>query len=442
MRTTRVTKLLALAGATALFAACAPGEVEGEGSDGEAGTEAPEVESVDPAEFAGETLNYVYFTDGPDEQVTRDLIAEFEEEYDVTVELEVLPYADLVTSVQARLSGGNPPDVVRLTGLTDFRPDLLDLRQYLGEDYADEFQEGPVRGALGDNGELLAVPSDATLNGPFVNTAMFEEAGVELPDPADPWTWEEMTEAARQVQESAGTPYAFAMDKSGHRVSTILSQYGTALVADGEVALDVEKAEEALTPIVGLMAEDVMPRDFWIGTGTRYEGANEIFLAQETPVYLSGNWQVAQFAQNAEFEWAAAPNPCAEECGGFPGGKYMAALTEGPNPALAAEFIRFMNTTENQETFVSGSMFLPTRADLAESGVTYPDRQEDMDVFLQDLERTPELGYAANADPAFAGAATALVEEISQVVTGGKDLPTALTDLQATTESLVEELSS
>lgn len=433
------TRLLIAAGATALLAACAPGEVVGEGSNAE---DAPlEVQSVDPAEFAGETMSYVYFTDGPDEQATRDLIAEFEEEYDVTVELEVLPYADLVTSVQARLSGGNAPDVVRLTGLTDFRADLLDLRTYLGEDYADEFLPGPVTGATGDNGELLAAPSDATLNGPFINLDMFEEAGVEPPDPADPWTWEEMVEAATEVQEATGSEHAFAMDKSGHRVSTILSQYGTALVAGNEAVLDTAKAEEALTPVIEMMEDGRMPRDFWLGSGSRYEGANEIFLAQETPVYLSGNWQVGQFAANAEFEWAAAPNPCAEECGGFPGGKYMAALAEGPNPALAAEFIRFMNTTENQETFIAASGFLPTRADLSEQGVEYPERQEDMEVFLQDLERTPELGYEANAAPAFAGAGTELVEEISQVVAGEKDLATAMSDLKESTQSLVEELA-
>ncbi|MFC7405856.1 ABC transporter substrate-binding protein [Georgenia alba] len=432
-------RLTALASVGVLLAACAPGEVEGEGDDEPTGP--PEVESVDPAEFAGETLNYVYFTDGPDEQITRELIAEFEEEYDVTVELEILPYADLVTSVQARLSGGDPPDVVRLTSLADFEPDLLDLRAYLGENYSEEFLPGPLTGATGDNGELLAIPSDLTLNGPFINVDMFEEAGVELPDPADPWSWDEMLQAVEEVRSAAGTPYSMVMDVSGHRVSTVLSQHGTALVADGEMALDPDAAEQALSPLMDLMAEDAMPRDFWLGSGSRYEGGNEIFLAEEAPLYLSGNWQVAQFAADAQFDWAAAPNPCATECGGFPGGKYMAALSESENPALAAEFIRFMNTAENQERFVAHSLFLPTRADLAESGVTYPERQEDMDVFLEDLGRTPELGYEANGDPAFSASATELINEMSEVVAGNKDLPTAITDLQDSTQALVEETS-
>lgn len=434
----RVRGGIAAVGALALLAACAPGEIEGE--DDGTPEEQAEVEEFDPADYAGETLNYVYFTDGPDEEATREMIADFEAEYDVSVNLEVLPYADLVSSVQARLSGGDAPDVVRLTGLGEFLPDLLDLRPHLGEDYADEFLPGPMSGALGSDGEIFAVPSDLTLNGPFINVDLFNEAGVDLPDPDDPWSWEEMLDAATEVYESTDAAYAFAMDKSGHRVSTVLSQYGTALVGDGEVTLDTAAAEEALAPLAEMMDEDSMSRDFWLGAGSRYEGANEMFLAQDVAVYMSGNWQVGQFAANAEFEWAVAPNPCATECGGFPGGKYMAAFDESDNPALAAEFVRFANTAEYQEPFVVAGGFLPTRADLAEDGVDFPDRQEDMDVYLQDLVRTPEFGYAANGDPAFSAAADELVGEFDEVVAGNKELSEAMADLVEDLEALVEEV--
>lgn len=435
----RMRASLAAAGALALLAACAPGEVEG-GNDDAAPQEPVDAEEFDPADYAGETLSYAYFTDGPDEQATRDIIASFEEEYDVTVNLEVLPYADLVTSVRARLAGGDAPDVVRLTGLTDFRLDLLDLRPYLGEDYADEYLPGPISGALGEDGEVLAVPSDLTLNGPFINIEMFDEAGVELPDVDNPWSWDEMLQAAEEVQDATDSAYALAIDKSGHRVSTVLSQYGTALVGNGEATLDAAAAEEALQPLVQMMDDDIMPRDFWLGAGSRYEGANEIFLAQDVPVYISGNWQVGQFASDAGFDWMAAPNPCATECGGFPGGKYMAAFDESDNPALAAEFIRYANEPENQADFVAAGGFLPTRVDLSEGGVDYPERQEDMDVYLEDLARTPEFGYAANGDAAFSGAADELISELDQVVAGNKDLSEAIADLQDSLEMLVDEI--
>lgn len=434
-RRTRVLPVLALASVAALVVGCAPGELEGEGD------EPQEVQTLGSEDFAGLTLEYMYFTDGPDEEATRQLIADFEEEYDVTVQLEILPYADLVTSTLNRLSAGNAPDVVRLTGLTDFRDDLLVLDPYLGEDYREQFLPGPLTGVFNENDEMLAVPSDLTMNGPFINVDLFEEAGVEIPTE---WTWDEMLAAVKEVKAATGVPFAFAMDKSGHRLSTILSEYGTYLLNDDGNALDVDRAEAALEPIVDMMTNGDMPADFWLGSGSRYEGANEIFLAGETPIYLSGNWQVAQFAENAEFDWAVVPNPCEAECGGFPGGKYMAAFEQSDNPALAAEFIRFMNDTENQETFVTVGGQLPTRVDLSESGVTYSDEavQEAMDVFLADLLVTPQEGFQSNGHPAFSPSATALVDEVSAVVAGQKDLRTALTDLSAEIDSFVDETAS
>lgn len=423
----------ALGTSALLIAGCAPGQVEDDSPQ--------EVQTMDPADFAGLSLTYMYFTDGPDEQATRALISDFEEQYDVTVDLEILPYADLVTSTLNRLSGGNAPDVVRLTSLTDFRDDLLVLDPYLGDDYVDEFLPGPARAVVNGAGEMIAVPSDLTMNGPFVNVGLFEQAGVAIPEA---WTWDEMLAAAQAVQDATGTPYAFALDKSGHRLSTVLSQYGTFLLGPEGNALDIDKAEAALTPLIDLMASDDMPADFWLGSGSRYAGANEIFLAQETPIYLSGNWQVAQFSANASFDWAVAPNPCEAECGGFPGGKYMAAFKQSENPALAAEFIRFMNEAENQETFVTVGGQLPTRVDLSQNGVTYPDEvtHAAMDVFLADLIVTPEAGFAANAHPAFSAAATELVDAVSLVVGGQQDLRTALTGLSEKIDALVAELGS
>lgn len=428
----RVSAAFAVGLAASLIAGCAPGPLE---------DDSPQtVQSMDPADFAGKTLTYMYFTDGADEQATRDLVHEFEQKYDVTVDLEILPYADLVTSTLNRLSGGNAPDVARLTTLTDFRSDLLDLTPYLGSDYADQFLPGPLQAVRGDDGALLAVPSDLTMNGPFVNLDLFKKAGVPVPEK---WTWDEMIAAAKKVKQATGTPYAFAIDKSGHRLSTVLSQYGTDLLDKDGNALDVDKATAALQPLVDMMAADDMPKDFWLGSGSRYAGANEIFLSGDVPIYLSGNWQVTQFAKNATFSWAAAPDPCAEACGGFPGGKFMGAFRESKNPALAAEFIRFMNDAEHQAKFVSTAGALPTRNDLSESGVTYPDTvaQKAMDVFRSDLRLTPAAGFASNANPAFAASATDLVDAVSKVVGGQTDLRSALTTLHGQIDGVVAEVS-
>jgi alpha-1,4-digalacturonate transport system substrate-binding protein len=429
-------RTVALGGTAALtataLAACNPGGSGGGGG----GEDAAPVAEQDTAELAGKSLGYLYFTDGPDEQATRDLIAAFEQEYDVTVELEIVPFSDITTTLQARLSGGQAPDVARVAATAPFAGDLLLLDDYLGAEYLSEFAEGVRVGMTDADGRIHAIASDLTQNGPFVNTDLFEQAGVALPET---WTWEEMVDLATRVQEATGTEFAFAMDKSGHRLSTILSQGGTYLVQDGTSSLDPTAAATALQPLVDMIEAGTSPSDFWLDSGTKYQGANEVFLAQQVPVYLSGNWQVAQFDGNAEFGWATMPNPTQVAGGGFPGGKFMAGFAEGPENQLAATFLQFMNSTESQESFITASAFMPNRADLTETGVQYPVRDAEMGVFVADLAETPTEAYAACYDANFDAAAQEFVAEFAEVVAGNKDLATAMEDLRASIDAIVEQ---
>lgn len=406
--------------------ACAPG---GDSDD--------DVEQQDDGK-----LTYMYFTDGPDEQATRDLIAEYEAQTGVEVNLEIVPFDNLEQRLQARLSGGNAPDVARLTNIEPFRGDLLDLSQFQDEALNDAFLDGADANITGPDGGLLAVPSDLTMNGPLVNVEQFAAADVPLPTPDEPWTWGEMVEAAKEVQQANDTQYALAMDVSGHRFSTMLSQYGTTFFsADGsEVALDVDKATAAIERFAELNESGAMPQDLWLQAGSRYEGANEIFLAEQTPIYLTGNWQVSAFEAEAGFEWQAVPNPCEEECGGFPGGKFMVSFEQSSRQEAAADFIAFMNSQESQEQMAQDANFLPTRKDLISSGVTYPTRDADMGTFLDDVARTPDAAYSTAYSPVFDSAADATVEALSRVLVGEQSPREAAQAMREAAEGALEDI--
>ena len=398
-------RLAALAATVGILAACAPGSDTGEGGDN----------SGDGGEKSN-SLTFASFTDGPDLDVQKALIAQFEKETGAKVELQVLPFADLEQQLQGRLASGDAPDVARVDSLTPYRDELLDLEgagQDVADDYLDEAQDY-IRNA---DGKPVALPSDLTMNGPLVNTAAFEKAGIELPPNDDPWTWDELVANAKAAQKALGSPFALAIDKSGHRVSGLLNQYGTSLYnEDGEVGLDDAKATDAVQEFVDLTKQGVLSKDFWIESGTKYEGANEIFLAQDAPVYISGNWQVGLLAQEAEFDWRAIVNPCADRCGGFPGGKFMAAFRGSANPELAAEFVAFMNTRAAQEKFAKEAQFLPTRKELIDEGIEYPERAEDMAAYLADVKRTEADAYASNYNPGFSATADEMVEQLGRAI--------------------------
>ncbi|OYN88458.1 sugar ABC transporter substrate-binding protein [Parenemella sanctibonifatiensis] len=407
------------------LSACAPGGAAGGG---------------DTEQTEDRNLTYMYFTDGPDQKATEDLIAKFEQEHDATVALEIVPFANLEQSLQARLSGGNPPDVARLASLTAFQSDLLDLNQFQKEALDGAFLPEIELAALPASGERLAVPSDLTMNGPLINLALFEQAGIEVPTA---WTWAEMVAAAEEIKGAAGTEYGIAIDVSGHRFSTMLSQYGTNFYnEDGTaVALDEGMAAQMLTDFTKYNNDGLMPKDLVLQAGSRYSAANEVFLAGQTPIYISGNWQVAAFAENADFEWAVVPNPSQARAGGFPGGKFMAAFKASPRQELAAEFIAFMNSAESQTAMAQGANFLPTRVDLVESGVDYTNRAEDMSTFLEDVSATPPDAFGTAYSPAFSQIAKDFVAQAGELLAGNVEPAAAATALTEAAEAALADVS-
>lgn len=416
---------LALAGAMTMTA-CAPG--------GQSSAPAKQDES-------NKNLTYLYFTDGPDEQATRNLVKKFEEETGAKVSIEIVPFSNLEQQLQARLAGGNAPDVARLASTQSVKKDLLDLNQFQKEALDGKFIEGTEQQTRRDS-ELVAVPSDLTMNGPMVNVEQFKKAGVELPTAEKPWkSWDEMVAAAQKVKEANKTEYAIAMDVSGHRMSTMFSQYGTSIFGeDGKtVSLDQAKATQVITKFNELNQSGVMPKDLFIQSGSKYKAANEIFLGQQAPVYISGNWQVAAFAKNAKFDWKAVPNPCQVECGGFPGGKFMAAFKASKNQKLAAEFVAFMNSKESQAQMSAEANFLPTRKDLMDGGVSYTNRPDDMKVFLADVSKTPKYAFGSAYSPAFSASATVMQKEIGAVLAGKSTPDQAATNIKAGAEKAIKD---
>jgi alpha-1,4-digalacturonate transport system substrate-binding protein len=410
---------IALTVATAATA-CSPGSP----STSSSGASAPA--SVDFNSFKGKTLTYVYFTDGaPDEKATRTAVAAFEKQTGATVNLQIVPFANLNQTLQARVSAGNAPEVARVADWHPFASQLADFAQYFGANYPSEFSQSSI--AKDATGHMLAVPSDVTINGPFINVDAFKKAGVTVPTK---WTWDQLVADATKVAKANKMQYPVAIDKSGNRLSTVLSQFGTTMIGEGNKnALDKAKASQALTFFTNLVKSDTISKDFWLGAGSKYTGANEIFLAQQAPVYLSGPWQIGSFATSAKFSWAAVPNPCQQECGGFPGGKFMVAFKTSKQPTLAAAFVQWMNRTENQRTIDQTAFWLPTRQDLTTSGIDYPQRGADMSMFLSQIKQTPSNTFASAFNPAFTQSATALITETDKVVAGQEDVAAAVDTL-------------
>ena len=374
------------------------------------------------AAWKGKEITYYFYNDSQQElDTTKAQIADFEKLTGAKVKLDVIPFTSLDTQLQARLAAGNAPDVGRLNNPGLYIKDSLDLEKYLGRKYAAEFLKGStLQVTHPTTKKLIGVPYDLTVNGPFINVDMFKKAGVAVPTS---WNWAQLIAAGKAVQKATGSEYAFAIDKSGHRVSTAMSHFGAFMVDKNQrnvLPTSKFRAEKAVKMITDLYKADQAPRDLWIGTGTKYSSPTAIFLAQQTPIFFSGNWQVAALAKDAKFDFAAVPNPKELNGGGWPGGKFLTAFNACKNPDLAAYFLYYLADAAQMEQMDKNAFWLPTRADLVAKGVKYATRAADMDVFQADAGKTPAAAYGIQSVPTLTGNIYNKLRDLMTEVLAGK----------------------
>jgi alpha-1,4-digalacturonate transport system substrate-binding protein len=374
------------------------------------------------AAWKGKEITYYFYNDSQQElDTTKAQIADFEKLTGAKVKLDVIPYTSLDTQLQARLAAGNAPDVARLNNPGLYIKDSLDLEKFFSRKYAAEFLKGStLQVTHPTTKKLIGVPYDLTVNGPFINVDMFKKAGVAVPTS---WNWAELVAAGKKVQKATGSEYAFAIDKSGHRVSTAMSHFGAYMVDKNQrnvLPTSKFRAEKAIKIITDLYKADQAPRDLWIGTGTKYSSPTAIFLAQQTPIFFSGNWQVASLAKDAKFDFAAVPNPKELNAGGWPGGKFLVAFNASKTPDLAAYFLHYLADTAQMEQMDKNAFWLPTRADLVSQGVKYATRTADMNVFQADAGKTPAAAYGIQSVPTLTGNIYNKLRDLMTEVMAGK----------------------
>lgn len=376
------------------------------------------------AAWKGKEITYYFYNDSQAElDVTKAQLAAFEKLTGAKVKLDVIPYTSLDTQLQARLAAGNAPDVARLNNPGLYQADALDLDVALGKGYKNEFVKGTTNQVLDPaTKHLIGVPYDLSMNGPIINVDQFKKAGVAVPTK---WTWNELIAAAKKVQAANGTEYAFAIDKSGHRVSTMFSNFRAYMVDANKKnvlgeTLNKRRATNALTILTNLYKQDYAPRDLWIGSGNKYASPSAVFLAGQVPVFFSGNFALANLVANAKFDFQVVPNACETLCGGWPGGKFLMAFNKSKTPDLAAYLVNYLAQPAQMEKMDKEAFWLPTRKDLVAKGITYPTRVKDMNIYLADIAATPAAAYGIQSVPTLTGVIYNNLRDLMTSVMAGK----------------------
>jgi len=346
-----VSILLAL---SMLLAACAQTATPEE-------TAAPVVEATtvtEPAAVEPVTIKVVSFLtyDENKEGAEAQVVAAFQAAHpEITVDFQLLPYADYFTSLKTWIAGGTAPDVASLDlamlqemaaagSLADLNPmieaDGYDLTAYY-QSTLDMFQ---------NNGGQFGLPASYSNVVLYYNKNLFDAAG--LPYPDDKMDWATFMDYATKLTadtNSDGTIDTFGTARLWWPYYMLLTGAtpfnadASACTLTDQAAIDGFQAmvDLTLTDKVAPSASDLAAQDDW-----------HMFEAGRIAMYPIGPWSVSEFNDVIkDFDWDATTLPIGPtgKKVTFLFGNAYSVLSSSKQQDAAFEFMKFITGAEGDQ---------------------------------------------------------------------------------------------
>lgn len=341
------------------LAACASGGSSSGGSSSD----------IDSALSKGGTLTYWSWTPSAKAQV-----AAFEKQYP-KVKVKIVNAgtgADQYTKLQNTIKAGSgAPDVAQVEyyAIPQFSlsESLLDLSSYGFGDLKSKFAAS-TWSSVTDGDKVYGLPQDSGPMALFYNKKVFDEHDIAVPT-----TWDEYVTAAEKLHQADPNAYIAAdSGDAGFTTSMIAQAGGTPFTTKGDkVSINladsgVQKWTKTWNQLVekGLLSKTVGWTDDWykqLGNGeiaTLITGAWMPGNLEASVADASGNWRVAPMPTYDGSKAATANN----------GGSAEVVMKQSKNPALAAGFLKWLNSSkESTKVFMESGGFPSTTADLESS---------------------------------------------------------------------------
>jgi multiple sugar transport system substrate-binding protein len=325
---------------------------------------------------AGTTLTYWASNQGTslanDKEVLQPELDKFKKQTGITVNVEVVGWADLLNRILAATTSGQGPDVVNI-GNT-WSPALQATGAFLPFDKTTMATTGDtgrfLGGSLSATGAVgkppTAVPLYSLAYGLYYNKKEFAAAGLAGP----PTTWDELVADGKKLTH--GNQWGLALEAASptegiHNVFTLGQQYGTDFFdSTGNPQFDAPAAVSAVQTYVNFMGADkiVNPSDAEYST-------NQSITDFATGKAAMIMWQAADSSIQSHGmtadQYGVAPvpflNPAPQ------GGKHIDSMVAGINLAVfgntkhkaaALQFVKFMTSDAEQVILNKTYSSLPT----------------------------------------------------------------------------------
>ncbi|MDQ0253141.1 multiple sugar transport system substrate-binding protein [Evansella vedderi] len=326
------------------------------------------------------------------------LIELYEEENPhVTINYEFLNFDDYAERLATQAAAGNAPDVFFIVDrwlpqYTDAGL-LADLQPYIdsGAINTDHIEQSALDpGYIGDQLVGLNAGSNAFALG--YNPEMFDEAGVPYPEPG--YTWDDLVEMGRQVQDALGLKYGLVLDPQHDRTFGVwLRQHGQWLYNEDGTELGMEDDQlfiDFLNYKMNIVEEGIAPpADVAIASGNV---ENWLLVTGESPMQIFHSNQIvpAQAAANKEFAITSLPFHENGESGQYiRAGLFYAMNANTPHTDEVIKFMDFMTNSKEANGILQAEYGVPISAEIRE--FLYADAERGIQQTFEYIEMMSEI---------------------------------------------------
>jgi multiple sugar transport system substrate-binding protein len=235
------------------------------------------------------------------EPAIRELIKRFEKENsNIAVEINLTPWNQYWTKLEASASGGVAPDVFWMgmeRGIIYSKAGMAaSLDKYIKRDNINlNDYEQTMLGAYEVDGKIYAIPRDIDSIALWYNKKVFDEAGVKYP--TNSWTWNDMTKAALEIRKKVKGVIPLAMNNSGQDgYYNMIYQSGGYVISDDmkKSGYDNPETIKGVSLVVDCIKNGVMASKTQIADLQ----APDLFQSNKIAMFYGGSWMAGAFANN------------------------------------------------------------------------------------------------------------------------------------------------
>ena len=250
---------------------------------------------------SGKTLTVAIWDTNQEPGLTQ-IINDFTAETGIKAQIQVTPWDQYWTMLEAGATGGSLPDVFwmhsnEIAKYSQYEM-LLDLTDRIKSSDKVDLSKFPqdIVEIYNWDGKQYAVPKDIDTIALWYNKTMFDEAGLEYPN--ENWTWDDFREACKKLTKPDGSQYGYAIDPSNNQdgwYNMVYAMGGEIISADKKSSgFDKEGTIKAIEFVTDLVKQGYTPN---YETMTE-NSANALFEAGKVAMITMGSWMLPELCNN------------------------------------------------------------------------------------------------------------------------------------------------